>query len=354
MNRRIVIRRLLQIVIISFLSVVILMQKMNIEIKTVGKIFPKSDYRIIQEFPNSLKTETNYYFSSSSNIKQSFNFERDDVIEFDLSNQYAINTIISKHENIGVINSTKLNYEILVIEGKIVENQALLKSYMAGKKKSIIEEANNRLELRKAKLDEQKLIVDRMKELNKSNLISAQEYERAKTNLNVCEIEVLVAKSNLTTVLTGEKPEMIDLVKSNIFTLQNKLNLLNKKKQKYSLLSPISGITYKSYNSDTLFTIEDQSTLGVMFPIKLEKMEEVNIGQVVTILLPELKQKTTAKIIKIENRVTNIHNNQIFIVTAILEKNTIPSGSLVKCKVQCGSESIFQNIYKMFRPIEIN
>ena len=352
MRKKLLIQRTIQILIIFTCFLIILFQNIKVEIKTIGKVIPQSDYRLIQDLPNGLRSELNHYLVKLPGERHSYNFERKDVIDFDIINQQA--GLIQKGEEIGIIHSDLLNYEIINLEGQIRENSAILKSNLAGEKQSIIEEAENNLKLQQTKYKEQKLIVCRLEELKQLDLVSDQEYEIAKGLLDVYEIKVLMAKSNLNTVKTGAKTEDITIVKEQINILRKELKTYKNKKKKYTIKSPIPGILLANMHSDTLLTIENHEKLGVMFPVKLKNIEDIVIGQTVELLLPELKIEASAKIVAIEQKVNAILNHQVFIATAELNQNTIPSGSQVKCKIQCGLQPVYKYLIDMFRPIEIN
>ena len=190
MNQKRLIKRLIIILMFTIICVFILFQKMTIEIKTVGKIIPKSDFQLIQNFPNSLVIEENHYLKTQKCQRTSFNFNRGDIVNFSIA--YNDNQI-EKNTKIGFINSEILNYEILQLEGELKQEQASLIADSVGRKASVVEEAENELKLRQTELIERKLKFNRLTELKKSKLVSEQEYEIAKNNLDVCEIQVLVA-----------------------------------------------------------------------------------------------------------------------------------------------------------------
>lgn len=331
-----------------------LFQKRSMQIKTSGKIIPVSDFRIIQDLPNSLILEENHNLKVENNKRSSFNFDRGDVIDFTINKRNILSSNISKNKKLGSINSEKLNQEILQIEADLNRTIAQLLADSTGRKNSIIEKAKNDIKLQETQLYKQNLIVERMGELRKSNLVSEQEYEFAKNELEVRELQVLVSQTNLETVLTGIKPEAVKVFHSQIKSLEKELNLLKNRQKKYEILSPISGIIEFHQHSDTLLTIENRNELAVIFPIAIDKLSKVNINQKVIVSLKNLSQQSDASIVKIDKKIHVINNNQFFIVTARLDKNIFPSGSIVTCNIQCEKEQIIKNFITKFKQIEIN
>ena len=354
MNKKQILIRSLIIILIVFVALLVLLQKRSIQIKTAGKIIPSSDFRLIQDFPNSLILEENHYLHSENNKRSSFNFDRGDVVDFTIKKNKNFNSYIEKNTKLGSINSEKLSQEILQIEAELNKTRAQLIADSTGRKNSVIEKAKNDIKLRETQLKEQKLIVERMGELKKSNLVSEQKYEFAKNDLDIQELQVLVAQSNLETVLTGAKPEAVKVYHYQIKSLEKELKLLKNRKKKYEILSPISGDIEFHQHSDTLLTIENRNELAVIFPVTIDKISKININQEVIISLKNLNLQSNGSITKIDNKIHVINNNQFFIVTAKIEKNIFPSGSIVNCNIQCEKEQIIKNFITKFKQIEIN
>lgn len=348
------IRRIVIISIIILLVIIALPIKVPIKIKTRGKVVPRSAYRIIQNLPDGLKFELKHYLISDSDKMKIFNFDRGDVVDLDFVFGDNPDKLVQKDDSIVSIHSEQLEYKITELKGQLQQRKALLQSYKSGEKKAVIQKAREQLELQKIKAAEQKIIYRRIEKLYQSNLASKQEYEKAKNLLDIYQSEVRIAKSHLETLTSGEKPEQIEVINKEIKALDNQLEQLVNQKKKYTISSPLSGYAYTNSSVDTLLTIEDHSSAGVIFPVPLEKIAEVKVGQTVELLLPELRKRSSAKIIDIENTIMNMNTHQLITVTALLDSNNIPTGSVVKCKIQCGKESIYNKILKMFRSVEIN
>lgn len=354
MRKRKWIYRISFIVVIIILAALLLPLEVAVKINTGGRIVPKSDYRIIASLPDAFTLEENHYLSAKGNGKQSFIFDRGDVVGLKLNDIISQNNNVQRNDSIGVIESEQLELMLVQKKGELKQKKALLKSYKSGEKESVIKAARKQLELNKTRAENQRKIFKRTRELYQSNLISKQEFERVKNLLETYELEVEIAKTNFKRVTTGQKPEMIDFVKSEIKTLQNELNRLKTKQKEYHLNSPITGQTFINYNSDTLLTIEDRSVLGVVFPVPLERMNDLKVGQEVKVQSIGLNSKSSGEVIKIEDKIHNINNQQVLVVTALLEDNNMPTGMSVKCQVFCGRESLYQKMIEVFKSVEVN
>ena len=352
MNKNLLFKRTVQTTIIIILGIIVLFHKTNSRIKSVGQIIPQSELRLISNLPDNLLIETNHYFSDQPTQRKTYNFDRGDIVDMNFHKGLFGNRQFNQGDIIGTIESTLLNKEIVKVTGELDQAQATLKAALSGEKSSIVEAAENQLKLTETELSQQKIIVKRMAELKKSNLVSDQEFEIAENYLKECEIEVLAAKANLNTVATGEKPEAITVYRKNIKALESELDLLRQKQKQYNIIAPFDGVT--TFVSDTLLTFSNQNYLGVIFPVQLSKREAIKAGQKIDITLPELSMKSSGVIVSINRHATNVSGRQIVMVTAKLKAQSFPLGAIVKCNVYCDSEPVYKNILKMFRYIEIN
>lgn len=353
-KQRIFVRRIILIVVICLIVIVLLPVKIPSNIKTQGYIIPKSNYQIIKLLPDGFIAEMQHYIGESKDAIQSFNFERGDVVKIDINQASLSNEMVRQGDTLAVINSSQLEYALTELKGQLEQKRSLLKSYKTGDKASVIQQAQHQLKLKQHQVATQKKITTRIKELYKANLESKQNYEQAHNLLNIYKSEVEIAKAQLKTVKTGEKLELIELVEQEIKNLQKQIKQLQNKKESHALISPISGQAYTNFSSDTICAVEDQSVLGVVFPIQAAQLEEVEIGQTVKVSSPIMQKNISAEIITINKKVTNMGTAQIFTAIAQLKNTEIPTGTRVKCKILCGKESIYRKIIKIFRTVEIN
>lgn len=352
MNKNLLVRRLTLLFIILIIVSIALIQKTSRKISTKGQIIPASRVKIILDLPNSINLETSHFLTNQDNSRKSFHFDRGDNIDFEVYTNLVKSKSVESGDKIAQINSNLLEQEISQLNREITFTKTTINELSTGQKPAIIEEARNKLKLSETRLSEQKLIVDRLGELKKSNLVSAQEFEIAENYLHQLEVEVLVEKSYLQTVLTGEKNETIDVMSKQLEELERELKVLQKKQDAYTIYSSIAGTI--SVETDSLITITNNQEVGVIFPIKLNKLNSIKIGQKVEIISPDLKINTTGTIVNIAKNITNIAQTQTILVTAKIDNNFIPVGTVVKCNIISDPQPFYKNLLQMFKYVEIN
>ncbi|MBN2279843.1 MAG: hypothetical protein JXQ65_04615 [Candidatus Marinimicrobia bacterium] len=338
--------------ILLFILAILLVKKMNSQINTIGQVFPFKELSILPNLPDNILVKAYNFRNSAIEYQKTTNFDRGDLVTFRLSEELASGSTLAKGDLIGTINSRLIDQEILDVQGSLDQEKATLAALSTGEKNSIIEEEKNQLMASETRFEDQQQIVERMRELKKSNLISDQELESAENYLKVLEIDVRTARSRLMVVSTGEKPETQNITRVNIQSLEKQLNLLTTQKAACSIFSPFDGRV--NFIRDSLITLHDESSCYVLFPVRLARSDQISRGQEVTVKAPEIQKSASARIIRVNRQVVLLSGHQVFWVTAEIISGSIPAGTVVKCSLQCDSEPFFKRILKLFRYIEIN
>ena len=353
MKKRPIILKITLILVLCLLIIVGLFIKINITIKSTGKVLAMEQLRIIRKLPDSIELQFSQQLNPGLNQTQSYFFERGGLMQFSLDSSLMNSSRLSKQQLIGQIASDRLDYEITRLNNQIREENAALKSLTSGEKTSVIEEAKKMVNLQQTKYSEQQVIVERMRKLEESNLVSRQEYEIAANLLDIYAAEIEIAEANLQTVQTGAKPEDIKLIEERIAGLQQELLLLEQKKQKQRIVAPFSGRVVQNSSSDTLLTLYSDDKI-VLIPVELSEVSKIQSGQIVEITSPELSLSVKGRILSLQPSVQKVSNKQIIFVYCRIPDTDIPVNTFVKCNIRTGRKQIATSILTKIKQIEIN
>ncbi len=353
MNKRVTLYTIFLIIVLCLLAISALFLKINITIKTTGKILAAEQLRIIRKLPDSIELQIMQRGNPGSNQTISYFFERGGFMQFSLDSSLMTGNRLSKQELIGRISSDRLDYEITRLTNQIREEKATLKSLTAGEKASVIEEAKKMVNLKQIKFSEQQVIVERMRKLRESNLVSRQEFELAINLLDIYEAELGIATANLQTVQSGAKPENIKIVKHRIEGLQQELALLEGKKHKQSITAPFSGRVVQNVSSDTLLTLYSDEKI-VLIPVELSEVSKIQPGQVVEINSPELSITSKGRIFSLQPSAQSVSGKQIIFACCRITDTEIPVNAFVKCNILTGRKQIIKLMLTKIKQIEIN
>ena len=340
-------RKSLTISVVILASIVvffILPVKFEYRIKVQGKILPAKEWLMYKGTDGRLTSVLTDY---KSGINQSYNvtlFDRGDEMQFTFSPNLRSGLTIKNNDTIAVVYSNEIERQIENLKGQISSAKASLSLNITGEKESIIQQEANNLEYAKKQAEEQKKVLDRIESLYKKGFASQAEYDVAKSTYDLDVINISISEAKLKAAQTGSKEEQINYIKSQIEALEKELTVLQKRREGFTLLSPIDGIVNRKTNSDTLLIISDTSQFVVLSPIRVQDLKFVNPHQKVELYINNSNLGVTANIIEINNSVQVLNGFQV--VTALSELNdrtqTIFPGLLIECYINTGSLSPFQ------------
>ena len=143
----------------------------------------------------------------------------------------------------------------------------------------MILEAERVLEHARETFDEHQKIVARLEKLSGSGFVPYQDYEIALSTRNLFMINIEIAEAQLKSVQTGLKQEEVEMISSQITSLEEEIDTLLERSENYTLTSPLSGVVFETSPGDTLVSIGDTSSYTVIIPLKLKNRNYVNPQQ---------------------------------------------------------------------------
>src|SRR5690606_13156678 len=130
--------------------------------------------------------------------------------------------------------------------------------------------------------------------------------------------ELDIALAGLETARTGEKPQQIDLTRTEAEALQREIQMLQDRLGMYTITSPISGIAVRSFGPDTLLTVKDNVSYVVVMPVPWNRFEVVEPGQEVKVRLPRSGGTVTSTIAHFGDNVHTINGQAVVMATALV------------------------------------
>lgn len=336
------------LLIIIILIILILPLKLPYSFSVPGKVLAAEEWLMIKGMNTPLQILLKNNITGTSKSYSVLEFERGDNAKFYINPQITIGSTISKYDTIGSIFSDVLEFNLTSLKGELNVAHSLLKQSLSGEKESLIKEAKDNLDLASKKTELDKKVFFRKLKLHEKGLISDEELEISQTTLELDETAVKVAEAQLQTVLTGEKKEQIDLIRSQITALQKQITILEKKSAGYNLISPVNGFVRWIPEGDTLLIISDTSAYAVSFPVPLLKKNFMNSKTCIKIISGE--DEITIESNRMNNSIEYLSFKPVVLALAVIkgsQSNLMP-GLMVECKVECGSIPISEHIKRIF------
>jgi hypothetical protein len=339
-------------IIIVFVILVVLVIPVRIpyKITTPGKVLPSKEWLITKDMEGRLMTSL---INNRSGMYESYgvvSFERGDAMNFRMNPGISAGTSVNTTDTIGVLYSNASEKQLMNLKASLESQIAQLEVSRSGEKEAIISEAKQAVLYAERQYLEQEKIYNRQKGLYEKELISEEEFDLSKGALDLFRINVEIAKERLKNVTTGEKPEQIDLVKTNIEGLKDEISILEQRFSDFVIQSPINGTINRVFSRDTLLTISDTTEFIVIMPVQWEYKNYIRKDQIVEFDLKD-NSTTTGKVIALEKSAGLLNQDVVTIVTASYSGDNLNfmPGLFIECSIICDELTIRQHLFRFIK-----
>lgn len=304
------------ILLLLLLNLVI---KPQLTIKTFCEVFPKEKW-ILTRGTNGQIVSSMIDYTSGHTVEYNLNqFERGEYISLKFRLKEDKDKYISKGDTIVSMTSSEVEDRLATEKGELEVAKANLKAQNTGEKESMIKEAESRLNYTEEKIKQQEILFKRDSLLYDKELISLQEYETQKWLLDLLKVEKKTYQAQIENLSTGVKNEEVNLLKSQISSIEGRLEILKNRKNDLNIISPISGYISDIYSPDTLLAVVNESEVVLHLPVKIEDLELLKNNQSVKLSFNDSKEEYTGKVISISRQVKFINNQQVVFVSIELK-----------------------------------
>lgn len=309
--------------IISLLVLVLVLNifiKPDLTIKTFCQVLPKEKW-ILTKGDNGQIISSMVDYTKGHTVQYSLNqFERGEYISLKFLSD-SREKFINRGDTIISIISSEIEDRLISVEGELEVAKANLKSQSSGQKESMIREAETRLSYTQEKIDEQKVLFQRVSSMYEKGLSSQQEYETQKWILDLLEIEKEIYKAQFENLSTGVKDEEINFIESQINSIQSRLDFLKNRRNDLTIISPISGYIENVFSPDTLLTLINDKEVVLNIPVKLEDLEFLKKEQSVKLGLNDFEKEYSGTIVSIPREVKFLNNQQVVFISIKMDNN---------------------------------
>lgn len=319
-------------------------------IKTYSEVFPKEKWLLTRgnsgEIVSNLIDFSNGH-TAQYNISQ---FERGELVSVNFSKFLRDKKELSKGDTVVFMRSSNVQDQLVSAEGELEVALANLKSQSSSQKEPLIREAESRLKYTEEKLAQQKVLVERGRQLYEKNLSSKQEFEMQKWSLDLLAIECKIYNSQLENLRTGIKPEETKYLESQIASSQNRLRFLKKMESQLLIQSPICGKIAPSFSPDTLLNVSDIKMVVLHIPVKLTDLQLFAEGKKIPVNFPNISNSTyNGHVISIGKEVKVMSGQQVVFISVMLENTpvTLLPGMILDTSMQLRTINLFDHLVRL-------
>jgi|GEM_PF-1407478 len=311
--------------------------EVNYLIEANSLVYSAKEWRLTRDDNGELSSMIIDNDRNFSTAKTDYIFDRGDVAKI---NFYNHNKSIKENDTIAVINSDVVNEQIITLQSELAVAKAEYRDKITGEKASIIKEFNERLDIAQNNVEFTTLQLERAEKMVKEDLIPQLEYEKYKNANELAKINLKLARKSLETVSTGEKNEILEVIQSQINTLEDRIAILQQKKDKYIIKAPFDGMINYYQDSTNLIKIKDPSVFIVKIPVKVYEIGYVDINDKVELSIDKTENVYQGVITNIEDEIRVRGRDQYFLVTArVLNPDKFIRPGMI-CKASIYSEEI--------------
>jgi len=346
---------LLTVLIVTLLLLYFIPIQIPFTIQSKAMVFAKKEWEL---FKNSNGNLLSVNRNNLSGQVQSFSineFQRGDVVFFQIHPSLYSKTQINEGDTIGNIYSNEEQRNLIALQADLDILQAELELNKSGQKPEDIETAKKELALAIQEYETQQKLSKRSQILYKDSVISTQQLEIDMNELLVKEQRMLVAQAKLSSISTGERIAQLNLIQQKINGIQSQIEQIKTRINYYTIVAPISGkisigrvidLSSSIPENESIFKIIEDDSLVIYGPIDLRYKKLFSINNTFT-----LNQDPTVKgyIYGFDNQSKIINfKNRIYITGSIPFIPEIEIGSIQEIDIKGNSVSLWNYLlYKL-------
>jgi hypothetical protein len=327
---------LLLVCIISLLTVSI-----NRTVDTLGRILPAREWVLARTNDGGVYATYCDHLRSSVESYAVLSIVRGDAFQLTFDRSLQPDSSVLEGDTLVHVFSHELMRQFHRLSGELAVSRSNLAVMLSGEKAPVIAEAERALVLAKEESELQTALFERQDSLYRKNLVSREIYELARSSARVASLNASIADARLQTVMTGVKPEQVDMVRSQIMAFEGELRVLARQVGALTVLAPFGGRISSSSGEDTLCVLEDTAKV-VDLAIPIQYHERLKQGLPVTLWCPHWPAPIDATVVRVDTHVHIVNARQFLMVTAQLHGSTaiLPSNLIVSGSVETDRVSL--------------
>jgi len=283
---------LIFIIIGLLLYLIIFNPTFNYKTHSKLRVLPIEDWELQRTTTGSIiSLHQNHYYKTTEKYSLS-EFSRGDVIQIHFAEDLLTKHKIEKGDTVGYIISNQEQRSLAILKGQLEVLKSELLYFTTGQKPEDVDFAAQKVVLAEQEYRTQQKLMSRSTQLFKDSVISSEQYDIDYNALKVAEWNLAIARANLSSVTTGDKPEMEILVNAKISALEKELNWIETRINLLTITSPISGVLEvnhdqhiepREYRKENLIKIINLEPKIGIIPVPLKKLKYFKEGVLLSI-----------------------------------------------------------------------
>ena len=306
-------------------------------VNTYANIMPANKWVLAKGMAGQLIASTFNYQTGISDGYRVSNFANGSSVFFSVSPSLKPGQHVAVGDTVGSVYSSEMQERLVALNGQLAAAEGQLAVSATGSKSSIVEVAQQRLEAAKRKRADYQLIVVRTQALFHDYLLPPGEYDKVQSTIHNLDDAIAIEQANLDAAKTGEKPEQVAVVASQIAALKDEINAIRSRAATYTLCSPIEGTVSPTFSGDMLLTILATSHYVALMPIRATDYARVAATPNARVTVVGFSRRVQGRIVAVNRELQLQGTQKVVMATALLDSppDDLLPGSLAQCRIEC-------------------
>ncbi|HKQ57334.1 MAG TPA: hypothetical protein VJY35_05665 [Candidatus Eisenbacteria bacterium] len=326
-------------VALSIVALVLLLPiRLPSAVDTYAAISPEHRWVLAKAVDGQLIASTFNYRSGLSEGFRVSTFNAGSSINFSLRPSLLPGHQVAAGDTVGSVVSSEVAERLITLQGQLAAARNLLAVNASGQKSAVVKEAQQRLLYAQRRRAEYQPTMDRTQLLFDQHLIPAGEYDRIRNEANALDDQITLAATNVEASETGAKPEQINLINSNIATLETEIAAVKGRAATYTVTAPIAGTVMPTFSPDTLVTITGPEYLALV-PVRWADYKRVAATPSPRVTITGIDPPLRGTLVALSPEVRLLRGMPVVIATAQLDPTStgLMPGMLLPCQIRCSA-----------------
>lgn len=320
-------------------------------VTSTGIVFPSARWALTKGPDGQL---VGNLFNYATGLSEGFSvtqFARGETVRIQIHPNVAALGRVGVGDTVASVFSTEAEESLAELTGELAVARAALASGSAGEKEPLVEALEHQLARATAAASHQHRELDRVSSLFDEKMIPEQEFEEVRSAADLADAEVAIAQSQLDVARSGEKPEQIQLRRSNIEALSRQIDVLEERLSSLTITSPLEGAVSRGMSPDTLLIVSDTRSLVLLIPVSWEDHKYALEARHVTVEFEGSNQGTTAELVSFQPEVRLFGGEPAVVARALVPQapEGLVPGMMARCVIHCGPITILQRLKGIVR-----
>jgi hypothetical protein len=302
-------------------------------IQAPGKLAPLKEWTLVRDADGQLVSTLRNNLTGQLEYFEVFGFERGDHFALDRGNTRPQEAVVSVGDTLGTVRSAALERQRVQLEGELANALAELEVYASGGKEPEVQAAQLEVARRRAQQAGRQQELVRLEGLWHRQLAADAEVTRARTALEVDQLQLQEAVARLEVVSTGAKGQELAWRSVRVQALRGQTQALQERLAGNVIRAPLGGRLVELASADTLMAIHDTTAYLATLPIPWDERANLDPQGLIEIKAEGIEGVLVGKVVQVEPLVHTAGGRPFVAAKALVERGVsqLGPGLVVHC-----------------------